>query len=533
MSPDLISPASAKTRPEFSKIREERGTEGFAKQLREAIRAHATDEDMRNFAEALADPAYRSRFEAGYWDGRLQGAQKALERYVADLKNTATAVLGFYASVYDPVLWARGLQFYLSARGSKSSREAIEAIGARFETYTYFRQLEKVIPQLPKIIDSVVAILKDPGDAIGQVVLRATADLAQQISSTRDPYERGRALGHFVGRGITEALLLVVDIIGLPEMLAGKLLLSIPKLAQPIRSAASRLKRLPTPPARAQEAIEEAMDGVARQAAKEMDAATPRPFSQGPAPPVPTTISKLDEIIEEVKKLSLPDEVRGFTREQWQEVIEYARKNDNPFSVKGVMAEQLIEANPKFQQLVDRVRRNVEGEAAWDPVTLQYVRRAKGKAPTRNSGGAFRDLADGLIVVRAKNLQSKPQVFILAVFEAKSRSNRGDLVSRGGEELGQIGWDFERIRENPIELELQTPTGMAERYTFNLDEVKISRHDTTWVVTLPKGENLKPDELDRLRQSVSNLDQWNHELMDTRLQRTAEQIVKLVEESEL
>jgi hypothetical protein len=529
MNPHPISPAAAKTLPEFSKSREVTGTEAFAERLRVAIKAHATDERMRDFAEALADPAYRSRFEAGYWDGRLQGAQKALERYVADLKTTATAVLGFYASVYDPVLWARGLQFYLSARGSRGSRELIETIGVRFETYAYFRQVEKVIPQLPQILDSVIAILKDPGDAIGQVVVRATTDLAQQFFSTRDPYERGRVLGHFVGRGITEALLLVAGIVGLPEMLAGKLILDIPKLAQPIRSATSRLRKLPTPPARAHEAIEEAMDGVARQAAKAMDAATPRPFSHGPAPPVPTTISMLDEIIAEVKKLSLPDEVRGLTREQWQEVIEYARINDNPFSVKGIVAEQLIEAHPKFQQLVDRARRKVEGEAAWDLSTLQYVRRTKGKAPTKIFGGTFSDLADGLIVVRAKNPQSKPQVFILAVIEAKSRRNRGNLVSRGGEELGQIGWDFERICENPIELELRTLNGAeAQRYTFNPDEVKISRHDTTWIVALPKGESLTIDELGKLRQSVSNLDQWNHEVMDSWLQRIAEQIVELV-----
>lgn len=533
MNPAPLSAESAKTLPEFSKTREERGVAGFAEQLRNILRPHATEENIRDFTEMLIDPAYRLRFEDGYSDGRLQGAQEALKQYIADLKNSATTVLGFYASVYDPVLWTRGLQFYLSARGSRSSREAIETIKARFEAYTYFRQLEKVIPQLPQILDSVLTSLKEPGDAIGQVVLRATADLAQQIFSTRDPYERGRRLGHFVGRGIMEALLLVAEIVGLPEMLAGKLLLSIPKLAQPIRSAASRLRKLPAPPARAQEVIEEATDGVARQAVREMDAATPRPFSQGPAPPVATTISKLDEVIEEVKKLNLPDEVRGFTREQWQEVIEYARKNDNPFSVKGVLAEQLIEANPKFQRLMDRVRREVEAQPAWDLNTLQYVRRARGKAPTRIAGGAFRDLADGLIAVRAKDPQAKPQVLILAVFEAKSRSNRRDLVSRGGEELGQIGWDFERIVENPIELELRTPTGDAERYTFTPDEVRISRHDTTWVVALPKGEFLRPDELDKLRKSVSNLDEWNHEVMDARLQRAAEQIVNLVEDSEL
>jgi hypothetical protein len=231
-------------------------------------------------------------------------------------------------------------------------------------------------------------------------------------------------------------------------------------------------------------------------------------------------------VIEELQQLDLPNELRALRRDQWAEVIDYAEVNGNRFSVKGLLAEQLNELNREFGPLFERIRRRLQSDPRWDLSTLQYVRRAKGKAPTRISGGSYQDLADGLIVVFAKDPRARQQVFICGVLESKSLSNKGDLISRGGEELGQLGWNFERIRENPIELEYTTVTNARERRIFAPDAVDISRNDTAWVAVLPRGVNLKPDEINRLRATLNLEPQWNHAVDDKRLQRIADEIVR-------
>jgi len=181
---------------------------------------------------------------------------------------------------------------------------------------------------------------------------------------------------------------------------------------------------------------------------------------------------------------------------------------------------------------VGRARARLARSGLWDVSTLHYARRTKGIAPTRTSPGHLADLADGVVLVRAKHPDAKPQVLIIAVFEAKSRSNRGDVITRSGEELGQLGWDFERFSEEAVELEVLRPDRTVERRLFRPDEIRISRYETQWRAFLPKGETLSKKGAERLRQDLSF--EWTtHNTMDHQLQRIADGIVRALVRGDL
>lgn len=502
---------------------------GFGLELAAAVRAEASDARVLAFLDAMADPNYRARFHDGYLAGHVVGGFEAATELVDDTRRLAKTILDFYRSVFDPVLFILGLDVLFVKRGSKSERELFDAIRARLQTFEYYQALERVIPTLPQILEEALKAAKDPGAAVGQFLIRSGADNTREFFAfTGRSREQGYFLGRVVGRASAEAFFFILDIVGLPELALGRRLLAVPRLGKSVVEAARRIP-VPKAPARAREVVDEATDGVARRAARELDESTPRPFRTGPGPPAPTAATRLDRFITEIERLRLPPELQALRRDQWAEVIDFAEVNKNRFSLKGVLAEQLIESNRNFAGLHERIRRELQADPRWDLSTLQYVRRAKGKAPTRLAPGKFEDLADGLIVVKAKDRNAQQQIFIAAVIEAKSPTTTGGLVSRGGEELGQIGWDFERIRQNPIELELETAPGRRERLIYAQNAVEVSRQRTAWVIVLPRDVSLPEKQLKRLKQIVRLEPEWQHAVRDVELQRIADSIVRLAQ----
>ena len=170
--------------------------------------------------------------------------------------------------------------------------------------------------------------------------------------------------------------------------------------------------------------------------------------------------------------------------EAWDRVFAYARTNSNVYSVKGKLAEELFGLSPEFgsirQSAVDRA-----ASEGIPPSDVQFVPDIRGVTPTTRSAGGTGELTDGAFVAI-----SGGRVRVLAVIESKSPSNLRELVRRPEEWLGQVGWDFERMR--------QVPTTVRGT-TYQPSQVDVSRTRTEWVGVAPPGETLSTKGLAQIR----------------------------------
>jgi len=223
------------------------------------------------------------------------------------------------------------------------------------------------------------------------------------------------------------------------------------------------------------------------------------------------------------------------TPDQLTEVLDYAQNNRNRFSVKGILAEQFIPHNAKFEALKASIIGRLGPE--WDPDTLQYVRRVVGVAPTETTAGEFADLADGFIIVLAKDPNAVTRVNVVAVFEAKSPTNVRALPFGKEGDIGQVGWTLERLGENPVAMDVRTKTGAIEKWTLDPDKGEFTYSPRRDAIThkrlvVPKDHQLSTSEIDRMQEIFPDFDPaehvWRHAESNDELQQIADGIVDLM-----
>ena len=287
----------------------------------------------------------------------------------------------------------------------------------------------------------------------------------------------------------------------------------------------------------ADEVVEESREIAARQAKRKLDAQTPQPSKQRPQPKVPRDIPAMHELVARVRRdIPLPGELAQLRDDQSGEVLEYAFVNRNRFNVKGVLAEQLIERNPKFAELMAGIRSRLVGDLDWDRDSVQYVRRSLGVAPSETTAGEFADLADGFVIALSRDPNATKRVNILAVFEAKSPRNTRDLAFGKEGDMGQVGLTLERLGELPINIEVKAHDGSIQRWTLDPGEFTYSprREERTHKrLIIPKGHALTDREVARVREAFPQFDPdahlWRHTVDDATLQQAADKIAALMD----
>ena len=196
--------------------------------------------------------------------------------------------------------------------------------------------------------------------------------------------------------------------------------------------------------------------------------------------------------------------LKNLSFEAWDRIIKYAVRNSNYYSVKGKIAEELFFMKPEFRNILDEAIVAAE-RTGIKPVDLEFVNYIKGWAPTTTKAvqkGVWAELTDGMIVgiKRNANGQGKDELHILAIFESKSPSNIDNLAKGKWDYIGQMGKDFERIRQNSIKIIIN-----GEEKEFGQGAVKISRRTTQWVGVVPPGYQLSNELLKRLKAALPDV----------------------------
>ena len=172
----------------------------------------------------------------------------------------------------------------------------------------------------------------------------------------------------------------------------------------------------------------------------------------------------------------------------WDRVLSYARSNDNVFSVKGKLAEELFQTTDEFAAL--RERAVARAAAQGIPASgVSFTQDIRGLTPTARTAGSTGELTDGVFFASVPG----GRIRFLAVIESKSPSNLRELARRPGEWIGQVEWDFERMREVP------TIVGGTK---YEPSQVDVSRRDTEWLGVAPPGEGLSSGMLAQVRSAV-------------------------------
>lgn len=525
----------------------------FTQELAAYLGEHASAQQLLDLDRKLTDPEYRALFEDGYHVGLEEGVRDALAAYLEFWTGLARIVLTFYASVYDQQLLEKGVAWWVTQRGTTDHAAVEKELNEKLASYYYIKALEKASKELPQIAAVLRKLLhKGPGALAGEILNALLDQFSAEFFTKRNPYDQGRMLGLWIGRGYSEVALLILGFVNAEQALLGAAFRGVGRVAKGVATAVKEFTHLKQPATLAHD-LEEARNAMALRGVEEAEKAgqvdrsaaalekdaqalarlekAEEAFATGKAKAALEDLGKVSgkssrEIAEALAKIAkhldeLPEELRNLSVDQWQEVVEYARKNSNTYSVKGLLAEQLVPSHSRYQKLLTHAKQLVGLDKRWDPSTLQLVRRARGLAPTQTTRGSMGELADALLIVRAKDAKDPKQIYIVAVFESKSWGNKGDLISRSQEELGQLGWDFERMAENPIEVELEN----GARVTFQPEQVHISRRDTTWVGIVPKDASFRPKSFDRVASSL-NFELWNQTVADTTLQKVANQVSK-------
>jgi Domain of unknown function (DUF4157) len=197
----------------------------------------------------------------------------------------------------------------------------------------------------------------------------------------------------------------------------------------------------------------------------------------------------------------------------WARVLAYARTNRNVYSIKGKIAEELFALTPEFDAARQRAIALAE-RRGFPAETVRFVRNVRGVAPTPGGGGSPQELTDGVFAA-----VERTRVLILTVFESKSPSNLRELGKRPGEFLGQLGWDFERLSEAPLEIDGQT---------FQPDQVMVSRRATEWIGVAPPGKALSSAKLASIRRGFPGFNLAHGAVSDDALNTIAARVLGLM-----
>ncbi|MBV9269930.1 MAG: hypothetical protein JO165_02470 [Candidatus Eremiobacteraeota bacterium] len=160
----------------------------------------------------------------------------------------------------------------------------------------------------------------------------------------------------------------------------------------------------------------------------------------------------------------------------WERLLERANalkgKQSAQTTLRGFVAEELFLASPQYADSLSRAIERAKQLGAA-PESVEFVRDVKAIAPKKETVGGLTQIFDGAIVARKGD-----KLFFLTVFESKSLYNAGELATREGEFLGQIGMDFERMK-------LEGETVVVGSTSYSSDNVYISRNNTEWLGVAP------------------------------------------------
>jgi hypothetical protein len=202
------------------------------------------------------------------------------------------------------------------------------------------------------------------------------------------------------------------------------------------------------------------------------------------------------------------------TADGWSSLLAYARTNSNEYSVKGKIGEAVYlsgSAAAAKQQRASQTADRLNIQAS----EVRFTTDVRGQTATRTSSGGTGELTDGIFYAIHNG-----KLYILEIIEAKSRSNKAELahkvVDDEREFLGQLAWDFERMRELPI---------TVDGRTFSPDQVVVSRRFTRFTGVLPQGQSLSQESLRKINEQLTNIDIENVDVRDAVLNQLARMLI--------
>ncbi|MBR1155224.1 hypothetical protein [Bradyrhizobium sp. JYMT SZCCT0428] len=200
----------------------------------------------------------------------------------------------------------------------------------------------------------------------------------------------------------------------------------------------------------------------------------------------------------------------------WTRINDYAKGNKNVYSVKGKIAEEVFRVGSKFTEFKQQVLQLAKQRGIPDNA-IRFIGDASGRTPTRVGMGSVGELTDGMFVA-----EHEGKLHVLGVIESKSPSNLGELAAKkaGGktEFLGQLEWDFERLKE--------VPTKVGEHW-YQPENVVVSRRSTAWMGVTPAEKNLSKAAAGRIQAGLPNFSSVQNIVRDEILNEISRRILAL------
>lgn len=237
---------------------------------------------------------------------------------------------------------------------------------------------------------------------------------------------------------------------------------------------------------------------------------TPRALAPGPVPagllPTPSLVARLDLATIPGITQSEIEMLNRLPQAAWDRVIDYVGPKTGADAIKGKLAEELFPLTSAFNAVRQRaIARAAAAGISADAV--QFVQDIRGVTPRQRGGAGTGELGDGMFVARVGST-----IRVLAVLESKSPGNLAALASRKGEALGQVGWDFERMRQVPTTI---------QGTTYAPSQLQVSRTGTEWVGIAPPDFDLTPAQLSAIQQGMPGFHLEHGPISDAALHEVA------------
>ncbi|MBK7108741.1 MAG: hypothetical protein WAU21_10760 [Chitinophagales bacterium] len=215
--------------------------------------------------------------------------------------------------------------------------------------------------------------------------------------------------------------------------------------------------------------------------------------------------------------------------------IVYAKNID---TIKGFITEELFFYSAAYKRiLAETVERAIKMK--FDPSEILLIKDIRGMAPKLKTAGALGQLTDGALVVIRKG-----KLYVLAVFESKSKSNYKELVQKRGETTGQLMADFERFKLEGESVTFTTKKidpvtlmEIEEIHIFKSEDVVISyKKPTAWVgIIPPKILNIKTktELLTKAKELFKDFELVEGEVRDEIIKNLAKSMVDIISDLNL
>jgi hypothetical protein len=506
-----------------------------------------TERWIADLDRRMADEAYRQEFEHGYELGRQDGADEAFAARLRQLE----VLNSLASSALDPQLYSELGDVLRAPPKSREAQVANRALRSDLEATLWYKEVLRYAPVLGFNRRQFAAVARLLPEEAAKAVAEAEERWTREFYVlTGTPHAQGRHLGTLVGRGTAEILLAALEM--KTQQAVEETLFGTTKTADRIRRFA---ETLPTPPKRpvdleqaARRLVDDALEGVAddTRILGKASVALGREIDETAG------LAERMRRLLRPKLVALPEAISALSDDSWRLVLERAKPYRSPtrrrWAVKGALIESLYPSLREFNKLREDIPKILKsaglsmgrpwGKFAWGPIEFQPL--VFGQAA--KAGNQFVSLTDGILYTRITGSRGEKAIVILAIFEAKSRFSKNDLIGMGlsgallrnpkaahkiAEWLGQFGIDFERLTSVRIKIGGEV---------FDPEQVVVSRSFTQFVSVLPKGESLSKDELKLLARQLSNsltkgknIRQFNITETDASLNRTADAISAAVE----